>query len=296
MTTITAAVDWRTQAACATADPDLFFPDTTTPASMVQQAKQICATCPVMRTCLEDAMRRREPEGICGGLTAQERQQLLNPGPVAVPGGRRPGKTQARQVAVKHGAYVMVALVEWRMSVAQVAAALNSTPVAVYRAYRMLVPPLNGKVRSGNPSLIEKLVCTSKERLQSLERRGWSHTEIGAELEVAQSFVSAAFAVLRQREEGIRRLSRNGATDAVQRLQGEEMRILLESGVGVGVQDAIQLAGESILRMHHDEGMTLRQVAAELGLCREVVRKAYLEMTATPVVRSLKQNEMEEAA
>jgi WhiB family redox-sensing transcriptional regulator len=136
--TITAG--WNAQAACATADPDLFFPEPGTPAERIAEAKQICARCPVRQACLEDALRRGEPDAICGGLTARERHRAVRLG-----GGsgrvRRVGKASARQLAVKHGAHLLVSLVEWRMYVPRVAETLGSTPMAVYRAYLMLVSP-----------------------------------------------------------------------------------------------------------------------------------------------------------
>lgn len=298
MSTLT-ALDWRARAACAKADPDLFFPEPGTPAEQIAEAKQYCAACPVRQTCLEDAMRRSEPDAICGGLTVEERQALLHPRGVTKDGKprvRRPGKTSARQLAVTHGAYLLSALVEWRMSVQQAAVALGSTPRSVYRAYVILVPPRPGRRRSTKPSVLEELLRTSKEQLLTLERRGLSHAEIGVVLKVDQSYVSAALSVLRQREEGIRRLSRDGR-EGLQRLWDEETRILLESGVGLSPRDVVEAFGQTIRRMHCEEGVPLRHVASELGLCRETVRQAYqLMVSEQQFVKKLKQDEMEEAA
>lgn len=291
------AVNWQTQAACSTADPDLFFPDADTPAERIEEAKRICDGCPVKQTCLEDAIKRGETEGICGGLTHAERNRLVYQGAPEAPSGRRPGKTSARQIAVQHGTYLMIALVEWRVPVEQVARDLGSTPIAVYRAYRLLVPPRGGRARSGRTSVIEELLRTSSEQLKALERRGLSHSEIGVVLQVSQSHVSAALAILRQRAEGMRSLSRDGAVDALERLRIEETRVLLESGTPLGVQEVLPMCGDTILRMHQVEGIPLRHVAAELGLCREVVRKVYLHLTTDGgVVRTLTRNEIGEAA
>ncbi|MET8545225.1 WhiB family transcriptional regulator [Kitasatospora sp. NPDC004799] len=41
-----------------------------------RRAKMICAGCPVRTMCLELALERREPYGIVGGLTADERAAL----------------------------------------------------------------------------------------------------------------------------------------------------------------------------------------------------------------------------
>ncbi len=43
-------------------------------ASREHQAKAICGSCPVRQACLDEALRRREPFGIWGGLTEQERR------------------------------------------------------------------------------------------------------------------------------------------------------------------------------------------------------------------------------
>lgn len=303
MSTLTLESGWRARAACSTADPDLFFPDSDTPKEQIEQAKQICASCPVRQACLEDAIRSGESEAICGGLTGRERRSV-----VALEGRRlrRPGRASARQLAVKHGAHLLVSLVEWRMSVQQVAESLGSTPMGVYRAYLLLVPLRPGQTRSKKPSVIEDLLHTSKETLRSLERRGLSHSEIGVMLgaglnwdgsPLPQSLVSAALAVLRQREEGIRLLSKDGA-DGLERMQAEELRVLRECGAGLSVSDVIALEGEAIVRLYRNgSGLTLRDIAARLGLCRETVRKAYLEMTSNQrVVRDLHQNEMGEAA
>lgn len=293
MNTVTVDAGWRARAACATEDPDLFFPDDDTPPERIAEAKQICAVCPVRQACLEDAIRRGESEAICGGLTGRQRRRV-----VALEGKRlrRPGRASARQLAVKHGAHLLVSLVEWRMSVQQVAETLGSTPMSVYLAYLMLVPPRAGKVRSKKSSVLEDLVHGSEEALRSLQRRGLSHSEIGVQLDVPQSMVTAALTVLRQREEGIRRLSKNGAA-GLGRLQSEELRILRECGAGLSVSDVIALEGDAIVRMYRNgSGMTLRDIAERLGLCRETVRKAYQEMKTKQVVNGLTQDEMEEAA
>lgn len=60
---------WQNYAACASVDPELFFPKhgDTFP------AKRICAGCPVLLDCLEYATVHNEPSGIWGGLTPEER-------------------------------------------------------------------------------------------------------------------------------------------------------------------------------------------------------------------------------
>jgi WhiB family redox-sensing transcriptional regulator len=43
-----------------------------------QRAKSICFTCPVRRSCLDYALRIREPHGIWGGLNELERKELID--------------------------------------------------------------------------------------------------------------------------------------------------------------------------------------------------------------------------
>jgi len=66
---------WRAAGACATADPELFFPISPGGASarQITQAQRICAACQVRLQCLEFALRGNEMEGIWGGTTPQER-------------------------------------------------------------------------------------------------------------------------------------------------------------------------------------------------------------------------------
>ncbi len=52
------------QAACRTADPEVFFPQT--PAG-VQYAKSLCQGCPIRVECLAGAVGRQEPWGVWGG-------------------------------------------------------------------------------------------------------------------------------------------------------------------------------------------------------------------------------------
>jgi len=61
-------------AACAGADPDLFFdPD----AERVAQAKAICAGCPDRRECLEYALETGQKFGVWGGTDEDDRRAIL---------------------------------------------------------------------------------------------------------------------------------------------------------------------------------------------------------------------------
>ena len=67
---------WRNYAACRDVDPELFFPIGTADASLLQidEAKQICRTCPVCGPCLRWASRIGAA-GIWGGTTEEERRK-----------------------------------------------------------------------------------------------------------------------------------------------------------------------------------------------------------------------------
>lgn len=67
---------WMRRALCTDSDPDLFFPEYGEP-EKVQAAQRICAHCPVSRLCLKYALDRREPYGIFGGKTPQQRTYIL---------------------------------------------------------------------------------------------------------------------------------------------------------------------------------------------------------------------------
>jgi WhiB family redox-sensing transcriptional regulator len=71
--------DWRHDAACGDADPDLFFPDETKSAAVkLRLAKRICRGCQVSATCLSWALAGHEA-GIWGGMTEDERRRLRVP-------------------------------------------------------------------------------------------------------------------------------------------------------------------------------------------------------------------------
>ncbi|HTX27990.1 MAG TPA: WhiB family transcriptional regulator [Streptosporangiaceae bacterium] len=77
MTATRSAADWRSAAACLGADPDLFFPVSTTgPAEkQIARAKMICTKCPVRLECLEFALAHDQFYGIWGGATPEDRQR-----------------------------------------------------------------------------------------------------------------------------------------------------------------------------------------------------------------------------
>ena len=64
---------------CATEDPDLWFPEfderTADYAHQADEAKEICAVCPIKSECLDYALTYEE-YGIWGGATPSERRQI----------------------------------------------------------------------------------------------------------------------------------------------------------------------------------------------------------------------------
>ena len=69
--------DWRLGAACQSADPDLFFPISSSGRSLEQAtaAKAVCSRCQVRAECLAFAVRTRQIHGVWGGLAPEERYQ-----------------------------------------------------------------------------------------------------------------------------------------------------------------------------------------------------------------------------
>jgi WhiB family redox-sensing transcriptional regulator len=67
--------DWR-DALCRQEDRALFFPEPRDRPT-AQQAKQVCAQCPVRPACLTAALEHREHYGVWGGMTEGERKPLL---------------------------------------------------------------------------------------------------------------------------------------------------------------------------------------------------------------------------
>ena len=65
---------WRNRSACRGLDPTIFYPPSDEEAD---EAKAICAVCPVREPCLEYALANRERDGIWGGRTERERRRLV---------------------------------------------------------------------------------------------------------------------------------------------------------------------------------------------------------------------------
>ena len=71
-------MDWRHRAACRDEDPELFFPvGTSGPALLqIQEAKAVCARCPVNGECLNWALASGQADGVWGGMSEDERRAL----------------------------------------------------------------------------------------------------------------------------------------------------------------------------------------------------------------------------
>lgn len=58
--------------------PDAFFPDAGAGGYQDSlSAKELCSGCPIIQQCLTFAIRTNEPNGIWGGMTANERRTLV---------------------------------------------------------------------------------------------------------------------------------------------------------------------------------------------------------------------------
>ena len=75
------AWDWQARAACRGADTSIFYhPENERGPSRRRRemrAKRICQGCPVRQNCLSWALWAREPYGVWGGLSVEEREALL---------------------------------------------------------------------------------------------------------------------------------------------------------------------------------------------------------------------------
>lgn len=67
--------EWMTRASCRDYDPDLFFPEQGGNRQN-QQAKRVCAKCPVWIECRTMAIQDEEPFGVWGGLSEKDRRKI----------------------------------------------------------------------------------------------------------------------------------------------------------------------------------------------------------------------------
>jgi len=72
--------DWQLRGACRGVDAELFFhPEGERGPRRVGReiaAKAVCATCPVLLACRAHALATREPYGVWGGLSQDDREEI----------------------------------------------------------------------------------------------------------------------------------------------------------------------------------------------------------------------------
>ena len=66
--------EWMQASACRHYPPAAFFPSD---GVGVDEARKICATCPVQEPCLEYALANRIEHGVWGGCSERERRRIL---------------------------------------------------------------------------------------------------------------------------------------------------------------------------------------------------------------------------
>lgn len=71
-------MDWRHHAACRDEDPELFFPigDSGPALVQIEEAKEVCRSCPVVNSCLRWALESGQDGGVWGGMSEDERRAL----------------------------------------------------------------------------------------------------------------------------------------------------------------------------------------------------------------------------
>ena len=71
---------WQVHGACRDVDPEQFFHPEGERGGVRRRrddaAKAICAQCPVLQSCREHALAVREPYGVWGGLSEDERSTI----------------------------------------------------------------------------------------------------------------------------------------------------------------------------------------------------------------------------
>lgn len=77
---VAALWEWQYQGLCRTINPEIFFhPEGERgPARRRRdaRAKALCQECPVIRQCGEHALSTREPYGVWGGMTEEDREAI----------------------------------------------------------------------------------------------------------------------------------------------------------------------------------------------------------------------------
>ena len=66
---------WMKEALCRGMPTSVFYTDEDGKRASTVKAKATCAECPVCAACLADAIQRREPHGVFGGMTPSQRER-----------------------------------------------------------------------------------------------------------------------------------------------------------------------------------------------------------------------------
>ncbi|WP_420121728.1 WhiB family transcriptional regulator [Nakamurella sp.] len=85
--------DWQLAGACRGMDVEAFFlaagERRRSKERRIEAAKQTCRECPVIVQCREWALRTREPYGVWGGLSEEDRAEILGVDDLRYPAPRR---------------------------------------------------------------------------------------------------------------------------------------------------------------------------------------------------------------
>ena len=76
------ATDWMEQGLCREHPAGTFFPSD---GVGVEVAKRICATCPVVETCLEYALKNHIDHGVWGATSERQRRRIMMARNIRVP-------------------------------------------------------------------------------------------------------------------------------------------------------------------------------------------------------------------
>jgi WhiB family redox-sensing transcriptional regulator len=120
--------DWRQDAACRDADPELFFPE---PGQLPQtaKAKEVCAGCTVRGPCLDNALHgplaRDDRHGVFAGTTARDRTRLRG----------RPAMAQGTRFLTDRAAAEEALALANRVSLDRAARELGVSKPALRRAF-----------------------------------------------------------------------------------------------------------------------------------------------------------------
>lgn len=73
--------EWQQRGNCLGVDTNVFFPESSLRGNKKiaahEEAKVYCKSCVVVSECLKFALDTEEPHGVYGGLTAEERNEIL---------------------------------------------------------------------------------------------------------------------------------------------------------------------------------------------------------------------------